>query len=79
MSLNVKKPLYFKGFRRAHLSSVIRRSVAQGGVPLKVPTSGARLWRFKYCLHGREKLLSPGQYPDVPLSRAREERGEAWP
>jgi Arm DNA-binding domain len=47
------------------------------GLYLKVSTSGARLWRFKYCLHGREKLLSLGQYPDVPLGRAREKRDEA--
>lgn len=28
------------------------------GLYLKVLTSGARLWRFKYSLHGREKLLA---------------------
>jgi len=47
------------------------------GLYLKVSTSGARLWRFKYCLHGRERLLALGQYPDVSLSRAREKRDAA--
>jgi hypothetical protein len=47
------------------------------GLYLKVSTSGARLWRFKYRLHGREKLLALGQYPDVPLARARQKRDEA--
>lgn len=41
-----------------------------------VPT-GACLWRFKYHLNGREKLLSLGRYPDVLLGRAREKRDEA--
>jgi hypothetical protein len=47
------------------------------GLYLKVSTSGARLWRFKYSLHGRGKLLALGQYPDVPLVRARQKRDEA--
>jgi Arm domain-containing DNA-binding protein len=42
-----------------------------------VSTSGARLWRSKNSLHGREKLLALGQYPDVPLVRARQKRDEA--
>ena len=33
------------------------------GLYLKVWTSGARLWRFKYSLHGRKKLLALGQLP----------------
>jgi integrase len=47
------------------------------GLYLKVSTSGARLWRFKYSLHGRERLLALGQYPDVSLGRAREKRDAA--
>jgi hypothetical protein len=31
----------------------------------------------KYQMHGREKLISLGAYPDVPLKRAREKRDEA--
>jgi hypothetical protein len=44
---------------------------------LRVSTSRARLWRFKYSLHGREKLLALGQYPDVPLARPRQKRDDA--
>jgi integrase len=43
---------------------------------LVVPTGG-RLWRFRYRHSGKEKLLSLGAYPDVPLRRAREKRDEA--
>jgi integrase len=39
--------------------------------------SGARLWRLKYRIGGREKLLSLGAYPDVPLKLAREGREKA--
>jgi hypothetical protein len=31
---------------------------------------------LKYRLAGRERLLSLGVYPDVPLKRAREKRDE---
>jgi integrase len=44
---------------------------------MQVSTSGARLWRFKYKFDEKEKLLALGQYPDVPLSLARERRDEA--
>ena len=47
------------------------------GLYVQVSTSGARLWRFKYKIEGKEKLLTLGQYPDVPLSLARERRDEA--
>ena len=47
------------------------------GLYLLVERSGGRLWRFKYSVAGREKLISLGNYPDVPLKRAREKRDEA--
>ncbi len=48
-----------------------------GGLFLLVKPNGARLWRMKYRVDGREKLISFGQYPDVPLKSARERRDEA--
>jgi integrase len=47
------------------------------GMFLLVNPTGSKLWRFKYRIHGREKLLSLGQYPDVGLRDARERREEA--
>ncbi len=38
---------------------------------------GGKLWRWKYRFVGREKLMSFGSYPDVPLSLARERHREA--
>jgi len=48
-----------------------------GGLFLLVKPNGARLWRMKYRVAGREKLLSFGAYPEVPLRSAREQRDEA--
>lgn len=42
------------------------------GLYLMVTPSGGRLWRWKYRFEGSEKLMSFGQYPDVPLVAARE-------
>jgi hypothetical protein len=40
-------------------------------------TRKGRLWRLRYRYGDVEKLLSLGNYPDVPLKRAREKRDEA--
>ncbi|MFA5938668.1 MAG: integrase arm-type DNA-binding domain-containing protein [Sinimarinibacterium sp.] len=37
------------------------------GLFLLVNPNGAKLWRLSYTFAGREKLLSLGAYPDVPL------------
>jgi integrase len=48
-----------------------------GGLFLLVNPNGRKGWRFKYRIDGREKLISLGVYPDVPLKLAREWRDEA--
>jgi len=48
-----------------------------GGLHLKVSTTGARLWRFKYHFGRAEQHLVIGKYPDIPLTRAREKRDAA--
>lgn len=47
------------------------------GLFLLALPSGARWWRFKYRLSGREKLISLGTYPDISLKLARDRRDEA--
>ena len=47
------------------------------GLYLLVAPTGARLWRFKYFVAGREKLVSLGRYPDVTLKLAPDRRDEA--
>jgi len=54
-----------------------RKLYDERGLFLFIPPTGARLWRLKYRLHGKEKLLALGAYPDVSLKRAREKRDDA--
>lgn len=42
------------------------------GLHLFVSPTGAKSWRLKYRLHGREGLLTLGRYPTVSLEQARE-------
>jgi len=46
------------------------------GLYLEVTPKGSKLWRFKYRIGGKEKLLSVGIYPDVGLKEARAKRDE---
>ena len=47
------------------------------GLYLLVNPNGSKWWRFKYRFNGKEKGVSFGVYPDVPLKRARILRDEA--
>ena len=44
---------------------------------LLVNPKGSKLWRWKYCVDGKEKLTALGSYPDVSLAQAREKREQA--
>lgn len=48
-----------------------------GGMFLLVTPAGGKLWRLKYRMDGREKLLSIGAYPEIGLGEARRRREEA--
>jgi integrase len=63
--------------RKAKPATKARKLFDERGMYLLVTTDGAKWWRFKYRLHGKEKLLSLGVYPDVGLKQARERRDEA--
>lgn len=47
------------------------------GLFLLVRKNGGKLWQMKYRFDRKEKLLSFGPYPDVPLSAARDARDAA--
>ena len=47
------------------------------GLYLLVTSTGGKLWRFKYRIGGKEKLISLGAYPEVGLADARDRRTEA--
>ncbi|MDH7639492.1 tyrosine-type recombinase/integrase [Sphingomonas oryzagri] len=44
------------------------------GLYLLVTPSGGKLWRLKYRMHGMERKLAIGRYPDVSLGDARKAR-----
>ncbi len=47
------------------------------GLALQVMPNGAKAWRFRYRFERREKMISLGLYPAVPLEAARRLRDEA--
>jgi integrase len=47
------------------------------GLFLLVNPIGSKLWRFKYRMAGKERLLALGSYPEVSLKKARSERDDA--
>ena len=47
------------------------------GMYLLVSPTGSKLWRWKYRVLGKEKVMALGAYPDVPLAQAREAMAEA--
>lgn len=48
-----------------------------GGLFLLIKPNGSKLWRLKYRVNGREKLLALGVYDTVSLKQAREAREDA--
>lgn len=47
------------------------------GLYLLVNPNGSKLWRLKYRIHGVERKLAVGSYPDVSLAEARAARDAA--
>ena len=48
-----------------------------GGLYCEVLTTGAKVWRYNYRIHGKQKTFTIGEYPDTSLSDARTSRDEA--
>lgn len=70
-------PLTDSAIRTAKPAEKPVRMFDGGGLYLEVSPAGGKLWRLKYRFDGKEKRLSFGSYPDVPLKAARERRDEA--
>jgi len=47
------------------------------GLTLIVKPTGARLWRYRYRIGGKENVYAIGAYPEVSLKQARERRDKA--
>ncbi|MEM9222194.1 MAG: integrase arm-type DNA-binding domain-containing protein [Pseudomonadota bacterium] len=70
-------PLSDVGVRSLKPAERPRKVFDGGGLYLLVTPKGARLWRMKYRVGGREKTLAIGKYPAVGLKEARKARDEA--
>lgn len=53
------------------------RKTDGGGLVIEVQPSGARLWRYRYRIGGRENMYAIGAYPEISLKQARDERDRA--
>jgi len=47
------------------------------GLYLEVRSTGTKLWRYRYRIDGKENTFAIGKYPEVGLSDARSQRGDA--
>ena len=70
-------PLTDRAIKSLKPAAKQRKVSDSGGLYLLVHPNGSRYWRFKYRIHGREKSLAIGVYPDVTLAAARASRDEA--
>lgn len=65
------------GVRKAVKGEKSYKMYDAGGLFLQVTKGGTKLWRMKYELGGKEKLLSFGSYPGVTITGARDARDAA--
>lgn len=63
--------------RNAKSSASLQKLFDGNGLYLLIKPNGSRLWRLKYRLANREKLLALGVYPTVSLKDARNAREDA--
>jgi Arm DNA-binding domain len=71
------QPLTDVQVRTAKPSIKAQRLFDGSGLYLEISPAGGKLWRLKYRIDGKEKLLSIGAYPTVGLKEARDRREDA--
>ena len=69
-------PLTDTAIRTAKPTEKARKLFDGGGLYLELSPAGGKWWRLKYRFEGKEKRLSLGVYPDVPLKAARDRRDD---
>lgn len=63
--------------RNAKPQDKIYRLRDGGGLYCEVLTTGAKVWRYNYRIHGKQKTFTIGEYPDTSLSEARTSKDNA--
>jgi integrase len=72
-----KDVLSDRAVRNARAETSPRKLFDGGGLYLLLNPDGAKYWRFKYRVDGRERLISFGCYPECTLAEARDLRDRA--
>ena len=70
-------PLTDTAIRKAKPRDKPRKIYDSRGLYLEIAPRGTKAWRFKYRFAEKEKRISMGIYPEVPLKLARRRRDEA--
>ena len=70
--LEIPMPLTDTAVKKAKPGSKPIKLSDGKGLYLLVNPIGSKLWRCKYRVLGKEKILSLGAYPDVSLAQARD-------
>lgn len=70
-------PLTDIAIRNAKAETKATKLTDGAGMFLLVTPAGGKLWRLKYRIDGKEKLLSIGAYPEIGLAEARKRREAA--
>ncbi len=70
-------PLSEPQLRSAKPAASAYKLFDSAGLFLVVTPSGGKLWRFRFKLDGKEKLLTLGAYPRIGLTAARKKRNDA--
>jgi len=63
--------------RRTKARETAFRLYDEKGLYLLISPTGAKLWRLKYRVAGKEKTLALGAYPDRTLVQARDDTYDA--
>lgn len=72
-------PLTDAKIRNAKATDKPLKLTDSGGLYLEVRPTGAKLWRLRYRVGGKENVFAIGGYPEVGLADARNEREKAKP
>jgi integrase len=70
-------PLTDTRIRTAKRAKKPHKLTDSAGLYLEVRPSGAKLWRYRYRIGGKENLFALGVYPGISLADARTERDKA--
>lgn len=70
-------PLTDAKIRNAKPADKPQKLADGGGLYLEVRPTGAKLWRYRYRIAGKENVFAVGEYPTIGLSDARDEHRKA--